>query len=140
LIVYALASVAVIGLGYFGARLVYGGWAAAAAAAQVAPEAAPAEAPPKAPAQAPPSKAGEALFAADCQACHPNGGNIIVAQLPLKTSKHLASEQAFVSFIREPKMPDGSAGSMPAFTTDLLSDQQARDLYQYVMAMRSRWP
>jgi mono/diheme cytochrome c family protein len=140
LIVYALASVAVIGLGYFGARLVYGGWAGAAAAAQVAPAAPPAEAQPKAPAQAPPSKAGEALFASNCQACHPNGGNIVVAQLPLKTSKYLAGEQAFVSFIRAPKMPDGSAGGMPAFTPDLLSDQQAGELYQYIMAVRSRWP
>ena len=140
LIVYALASLAVIGLGYFGGRLVYGGWSASAAAAQVAPEAAPAGAQPGAPAQAPPSKAGEALFASNCQACHPNGGNIITAQLPLKTSKYLASEQAFVGFIRAPKMPDGSPGGMPAFTPDLLSDLQARDLYQYVTAMRSRWP
>ncbi len=139
LIVYALASVAVIGLGYFGGRLVYGGWSASTAAAQVAPEAAPSAAP-QAPAQAPPSKAGEALFAANCQACHPNGGNIITAQLPLKTSKYLASEQAFVGFIRAPKMPDGSPGGMPAFTPDLLGDRQARDLYQYIIAMRSRWP
>jgi mono/diheme cytochrome c family protein len=132
LIVYALASVAVIGLGYFGGRLVYGGWSASAAAAQAAPAAPTAE--------AQPSKAGADLFAADCQACHPNGGNIVVAQLPLKTSKHLASEQAFVGFIRDPKMPDGSAGGMPAFPADLISDQQAGELYQYVLAMRSRWP
>jgi mono/diheme cytochrome c family protein len=138
LILYALASVAVIGLGYFGARLVYGGWAPSArvttaeAAAQAAPSAAPAE--------VQPSKAGGELFAANCQACHPNGGNIIVAQLPLKTSRRLASEQAFVSFIRAPKMPDGSPGSMPAFPSDMISDRQAGELYQYVVAMRSRWP
>ncbi len=138
LIVYALASVAVIGLGWFGGRLVYGGWSASTAAAQVAPQAPPAGAQPQA--QAAPSKAGEALFAANCQACHPNGGNIIVAQLPLKSARQLASEQAFVSFIRAPKMPDGSAGSMPAFTTDQLSDRQAGELYQYILAMRSRWP
>jgi mono/diheme cytochrome c family protein len=142
LIVYALASVAVIGLGWFGGRLVYGGWSASTAAAQVAPQAPPSAAQPQAPAPVAtaPSKAGEALFVADCQACHPNGGNIIVAQLPLKSAKQLASEQSFVSFIRAPKMPDGSAGSMPAFTTGTISDQQAGELYQYILAMRSRWP
>jgi mono/diheme cytochrome c family protein len=129
LVLYALAAVAVIGLGYYGARLVYGGWAPVPAAAEGAPGA-------EAGADL---KAGEELYAANCQGCHPNGGNVVNAKMPLKTSKHLASEQSFVAFIRAPAMPDGSPGQMPAFDSGTLSDQQAGQLYAYVTSMRSRW-
>jgi mono/diheme cytochrome c family protein len=132
LVLYGLAAVTVIGLGYFGARLVYGGWSARAPAPA-------AEAPSGQEGGQASLQAGEGLFVGNCQACHPNGGNIIVAQLPLKTSKKLASQDSFVAFIRSPKMPDGSAGSMPAFSQDQLSDQQGGDLYRYIVSMKSRW-
>src|SRR5208337_5013369 len=59
MVVYALAVVGVVGLGWFGGKLVYGGWSPA-------PPAAPAA---QAGASVP---AGQRLFAANCSACHPS--------------------------------------------------------------------
>jgi mono/diheme cytochrome c family protein len=132
-VVYALAFVCVVGLGWYGARLVYGGWSGAA------PEAAAPSAQPGATAQAAaaPTPVGQRLFAANCSSCHPNGGNVIDASLPLKSSKKLVDQATFTAFIRSPRMPDGSAGSMPGFPTDQVSDKQAGDLYTYIESMRS---
>jgi mono/diheme cytochrome c family protein len=127
LVLYGLAAVAVIGLGYYGARLVYGGWAPSPGAGAGGGEAGASV------------QAGQELFAGNCQGCHPNGGNVIDAQLPLKSSKHLASEQSFTAFLRAPTMSDGSQGMMPAFDPGQLRDEQAGQLYAYVMAMRSKW-
>ena len=129
MVIYALAVVAVVGLGWFGGKLVYGGFSPAA---QSQPSASQAGA-------APASPVGQRLFASNCAACHPNGGNAIVAELPLKKSKTLASEAAFTSFIRSPKMPDGSEGQMPPFGTDQVSDKQASALYSYVKSMIPAW-
>jgi mono/diheme cytochrome c family protein len=137
LIAYALAAVAVIGLGYYGARLVYGGWTSGASVA-VAEGAAGGQAGAK-PASQAALKAGGDLFAANCQRCHPNGDNVMMAQLPLKTSKRLSSGKSFMAFLRAPGLPDGTKGLMPAFPPKQLSDQQAGELYAYIMAMRSRW-
>ena len=132
MIVYALAVIAVVGLGWFGGKLVFGGWSgapeAAAAQAGTAPEAAAPAVPP-----------GKRLFASNCVSCHPNGGNAIVAELPLKKSKMLASAAAFTAFIRSPRMPDGSEGQMPSFDGDQLSDKQAADLYGYIQSMLAAW-
>jgi mono/diheme cytochrome c family protein len=129
LAIYGLALVAVVGLGWYGARLVYGGWAASSA--QTAP-AAEKEATPAAP-------AGQRIFADNCSACHPNGGNVVDPALPLKTSKKLATLAAFTAFIRAPRMPDGSEGSMPAFPADQINDKQAGDLLSYITPMLSTW-
>jgi mono/diheme cytochrome c family protein len=129
MVVYALAVVAVVGLGWFGGKLVYGGFSPAAQAAPAAAQAGTAPAVP----------AGQRLFASNCSACHPNGGNAIVAELTLKKSKMLASAAAFTSFIRSPKMPDGSEGQMPSFASDQVSDKQAGDLYTYVQSMLAAW-
>ncbi|MGA2642875.1 MAG: cytochrome c [Spirochaetia bacterium] len=129
MVVYALAVVGVVGLGWFGGKLVYGGFSPAA---QAAPAAAPAN-------SAPASPAGQRLFAANCSSCHPNGGNVIVAELPLKKSKMLASAAAFTAFIRSPKMPDGSAGQMPSFSDDQVTDKQAGELYTYIQSMLAAW-
>ena len=133
LVLYALAFVAVVGLGWYGARLVYGGFS---------PAAAPAEQPAgtkTAGTAAAAAPAGKKIFADNCSACHPNGGNVVVESLPLKKSKLLASQAAFISFIRSPKMPDGSAGSMPPFPADQVSDKQAGELYSYVTSMLPGW-
>jgi len=129
MVVYALAVVGVVGLGWFGGKLVYGGWSPA-------PQAAPAA---QAGAAAPSVPAGQRLFAANCSACHPGGGNVIVAELPLKKSKKLASAAAFTSFIRSPKMPDGSAGQMPSFASNQVTDKQAGELYTYIQSMLAAW-
>ena len=58
----------------------------------------------------------------------------MVPELPLKGAKQLATEDTFVSFVRNPVMPNGSAGQMPAFAADTLSAQDAADIYQYIQA------
>lgn len=120
MVLYALAFVCVVGLGYFGAKLVYGGWSGEGAGAE-----APAG-------QEEAFASGSEVFAANCQACHPNGGNVVDPALPLKNSRRLASLEAFTAFIRSPSLPDGSTGSMPAFGEELISAQQAGNLYVYV--------
>jgi mono/diheme cytochrome c family protein len=120
MVLYALAFVCVVGLGYFGAKLVYGGWSGEGATtdAPAGQEAAYAS--------------GSEAFAANCQACHPKGGNAVYPSLPLKGSQRLASLEGFTAFLRSPTMPDGSPGSMPPFGEELISSRQAEDLYLYV--------
>jgi mono/diheme cytochrome c family protein len=130
MVIYALAVVSVVGLGWFGGKLVYGGFSPSAQAS--APAAAQAGSAPAVP-------VGQRLFASNCGACHANGGNAVVAELPLKKSKMLASAAAFTSFVRSPKMPDGSEGQMPAFGADQVSDKQAGQLYTYIQSMLASW-
>ena len=52
----------------------------------------------------------------------------------MKGAKQLATEGTFVSFIRNPAMPNGSPGQMPGFPTDQVSDKDAGDIYQYILA------
>jgi mono/diheme cytochrome c family protein len=130
-VIYALAVVAVVGLGWFGGKLVYGGFSPAAETATSAPAAAGTT--------APAVPAGQRLYASNCAACHPAGGNAIAAELPLKKSTKLASEASFVAFIRSPKMPDGTEGQMPPFPADQLSDKQAGALYSYIESMLPAW-
>jgi cytochrome c6 len=111
---YALAFVGVVGLGYFGAKLVYGGWSE-----QGSSVGAPAG-------QEEAFASGSELFAANCQACHSGGGNVVDPGRPLKGSARLASLETFVAFIRSP------GGAMPSFDEGLMSAGQAQDLYLYV--------
>jgi mono/diheme cytochrome c family protein len=80
----------------------------------------------------PADTAGAGIFRADCASCHPNGGNTIVPNLPLRGSRMLSSYDIFLDFIRHPRMPDGSQGSMPSFPPAKISNHQAKELYQYV--------
>lgn len=109
--IYCACFVIVVILGYFGGQLAYG-----------------TKGPP------PPEnvKAGARVFSANCAGCHPHGGNIIKPNLPLRNAPQLAEFKSFEDFIRDPKMPDGSAGVMPAFAQSKISDQQARELYEYI--------
>lgn len=75
---------------------------------------------------------GANIFQAKCSSCHPNGGNTIDPNLPLKGAPQLASFSSFLNFIRNPRMPNGSIGAMPAFTPESLSDAQAEALYRFV--------
>jgi mono/diheme cytochrome c family protein len=83
-----------------------------------------------APAEA--SRLGERTFSNRCSGCHPQGGNAIVPDLPIQGSSALADFDTFLAFVRHPRMPDGSRGPMPAFYPDRLSNQQARELYQFL--------
>jgi len=78
---------------------------------------------------------GANIFNANCRVCHPNGGNIINPNLPLRGSNKLADFNTFLAFIRNPSMSGGSRGSMPAFSEALISNQQTRELYQYILKM-----
>jgi len=124
MVIYALTFVSLIAVGYFGARLVYGGWTPSSGTEAVLS----AEA-----------QAGEKVFAANCQGCHPNGGNVMAVELPLKTSPRLKNRDGFVAFIRAPKMRDGSPGDMPAFPKEKLDDKQAAGLFEYINAMLAGW-
>lgn len=141
-VLYGIAFVSVFGLGFLGSSLVRGkpvdlsalfpSKPAAVAPSVSAPSATSAPAATNAPAADAAFARGQAIFAANCQACHGDGGNVIVASLPLKTSTKLASLDRFSAFVRSPAMPDGSAGQMPPFSSSLVSQAQLADLYAYV--------
>jgi mono/diheme cytochrome c family protein len=77
---------------------------------------------------------GQKIFNLNCNRCHPNGGNVILRDLPLRGSSKLADFKTFLSYIRDPKMPDGSEGVMPLFSNKQISDQEAKALYQYIIS------
>ncbi|MDA8084926.1 MAG: cytochrome c [Nitrospiraceae bacterium] len=79
--------------------------------------------------------AGAKIFGDNCASCHPNGGNIMAADLPLKGSRVLANFKTFLNFIRHPKMPDGSQGTMPSFARSKITDKQAKALYHFVTSI-----
>jgi hypothetical protein len=78
---------------------------------------------------------GAEVFNANCSSCHPNGGNTIMPNLPLNGAPQLADFDSFLSYIRHPILPNGSQGPMPAFPPERISDEQARNLYQYLESM-----
>jgi mono/diheme cytochrome c family protein len=124
-VVYAFSLLDVVALGYFGASLIYSRGPAASAPSAVS-AAAPAAATPVG------FEAGRTLFADNCQACHPGGGNSVYPKLPVTGSRRLASLALFESFVRAPAMPDGKGGDMPPFGTAALDAAQVKDLYAYV--------
>ena len=102
----------VLGLGYFGGKLVYEG---------------------RTPIASDGLFPGRAVFEGHCSGCHSNGGNILYPHLPLRSAPQLASYEEFIAFVRNPKLPDGLKGPMPVFTEHELSDLQAHELYEYVI-------
>lgn len=120
LIIYALCFFAVVGLGWYGGNLVFGG---------------------RTPETLKEFKVGREIFHQKCSGCHPQGGNAIMPNLPLIGSPELAKFDTFLSYLRDPKMPNGSRGVMPVFTEKEISHQQTEQLYQYivnVLTARSR--
>ncbi len=109
--VYLLALLTVTALGYFGGELTFGG---------------------RSPAATPEFAAGRKLYEANCSGCHAHGGNMLAPNLPLRTAPQLRNRDEFVGYLRDPRLPNGAKGSMPAFTPDQLSDQDATRLYGYV--------
>ncbi len=137
IVLYGIAFLAVIGLGWYGARLVPGVYAMAAGGA--APAAQPAATTSTRAAAATAAPPGERIFNDNCSSCHPNGSNIIEAKLTIRATKKLQSLATFTAFIRAPTMPDGKAGQMPPFPSDQISDAQAGDLYTYLNSMLTVW-
>lgn len=110
--IYGLCFALVVVLGYFGGKLVYSGVA---------------------PAGAPIYQAGEKIFDINCTGCHAHGGNVIEPNLPLSGSPQLANFEVFDHFIRNPRMPNGTLGVMPAFSTSTISDEKAKALHDYIV-------
>jgi len=108
---YGACVLATTGLGFFGGQLVYHGFS------------------PEAPKQ---FKSGRHIFESHCSGCHRRGENIIEPNLPLRNAPQLKNFNDFLKYIRDPHMPDGSPGPMPRFTVDKLSDQEAKQLYDYL--------
>jgi len=114
-IIYALCLVNVTAIGYFGGELVFGDRTALKEVETVGVEV----------------KAQQ--FTKFCSACHPNGGNSIKPHLPLKDAPQLVNFETFLSYIRSPEARDGSQTVMPSFSPEKLSDQEAREVYQYIV-------
>lgn len=71
--------------------------------------------------------AGEAVFQQNCSVCHPDGGNLIKPDKPIKGSTKLKNLKTFIGYIRSPYSP------MPAFPASKISDQKAQELYDYIV-------
>jgi mono/diheme cytochrome c family protein/uncharacterized membrane protein len=121
LIIYALCLLNVTALGYFGGELVYGG-RAPGKLSDTATATADAD-----------IEAGATLYNQTCSACHPNGGNSIKQNLPLKEAPQLVTFDTFLAYIRNPKARDGSQTIMPSFSPEKFSDQEASKVYQYIV-------
>ena len=74
-----------------------------------------------------PGSSGEVLLKENCAVCHPNGGNIVNPNKPLKGAQTLNTFETFLSWIRKPVQP------MPPFPSSKISDQQAKELYDYLL-------
>jgi hypothetical protein len=81
---------------------------------------------------APSNGRGEEIFVRNCASCHPGGGNTIMPNLPARGAPQLADFDTFLRYLRRPTMPNGSPGPMPAFPEGRISNEEARDLYQYM--------
>jgi uncharacterized membrane protein len=108
-----LSFLTVVGLGYFGGEL--------------------ALAPRLCPSVSQEYQVGAKIYTDFCAACHPNGGNIFDARLPVRGSKHLENLTDFSSLMRHPHRHDSSPPTMPAFPPEKLSDEQMRELYEYII-------
>ncbi len=113
-LLYAFCLFLAVGLGYFGGQLVYGG-------------------------RVPPGprelRVGEKLFLGNCSGCHPYGGNIVDAGFPVKGAPPLKSGEAFIGWIRDPRLDNGVRGVMPPFLPSRISDAQAGELRRYILSV-----
>jgi len=100
-----LAVITATLLGWFGARLVYGGKSHDVPVSY---------------------QVGEKIFTARCSGCHPGAGNVIDPDKPIRGASALNDPKAFISVLRNPKKP------MPVFSPAQLSDQDAHELYLYI--------
>jgi len=58
---------------------------------------------------------------------------VIKPQLPLRIAPQLTDFPTFLAYVRNPKARDGSETVMPPFPADRLTEDQAREIYDYVV-------
>ncbi|MGA2331431.1 MAG: c-type cytochrome [Syntrophales bacterium] len=110
-VIYFFCLVAVVGVGHFGGQMVFTQNSVAASGEL---------------------REGEKLYTAHCGGCHPTGGNVINAALPVVGAPELKNLNTFIQFNRNPLRPNGSKGVMPAFPKEKISDQELKQIYEYV--------
>ncbi len=108
-----------LGLGYFGGQVVYAG--------RVPPG--PRE-----------MRAGERLFLGNCSGCHPYGGNIVDAGAPVRGAPPLKTANAFIGWIRDPRLDNGARGVMPPFLPSRIADAQALEMRRYILNVTGAKP
>jgi len=75
------------------------------------------------------------LYAKNCGACHPQGGNIIIPALPVKGSAKMKNLEIFSAYNRNPLKADGSKGAMPPFPKEKISDEEMKLIYEYALTL-----
>jgi mono/diheme cytochrome c family protein len=73
-----------------------------------------------------------AIFASNCASCHPNGGNIVNPNFPIRGASQLGSYSSFRSVVRQ------GPGAMPSFPSSSISDAELQELYRYVVSAYGR--
>ncbi|MGR9105449.1 MAG: c-type cytochrome [Gammaproteobacteria bacterium] len=110
-VIHSLCFMTIVTLGYYGWQLVYGG---------------------RAPAGEEQYLDGQTVFDDRWTGCHAHGGNGYRPSMPLRSAPQLEEFEEFLAYLRNPRLPDGSKGMMPPFSPELISDQKARELYEYI--------
>jgi mono/diheme cytochrome c family protein len=78
-------------------------------------------------------RAGEKLFLGNCSGCHPYGANIVDADGPVRGAPPLKTTEAFIGWIRDPRLDNGARGVMPPFLPSRVSDAQAGEMRRYIL-------
>ncbi len=73
------------------------------------------------------------LFNNYCSGCHPRGGNKHKPHFPLIYAPQLENFETFLAYIRAPKARDGRPTKMMQFSPKILSEQEAREIYKYII-------
>jgi uncharacterized membrane protein len=110
--IYFLSFLTVVTLGYYGGELVLGG---------------------RSPYIPPEFHQAASIFDAHCSMCHPGGGNTANPKLPLRNAPQLANFDTFLKQIRNPMLSGGSSSAMPPISKEVLSDEEAWELYQFIL-------
>ncbi len=78
---------------------------------------------------------GAKIFQMNCAICHGinNGPKVMTQYFPI--SHHSQSESAFIAFLRTKK-----TFSMPAFSEEEITDAEASELYQWLIALNTPQP
>ena len=96
---------------------------------------------PTSPVTGDPSNGKVLYFTYGCYACHGYNGET-GARAFVGRWGHLATEQEFISFLRDRAnvAPENKSSSMPNFADGTMSDKQAKDIYSHIRNFKSTAP